>query len=278
MGLGLTSGSICERNLFGFVADSSRYFTRTSDTDFDNMTAVTVICFVNTYIGTGTHYVNPINLHYDTTNDTGFYTYGQIGSISSFNMSFADGSGGLTASTTSGANADAHKFGSKASSFKGTPFGMWVGRFNADADPEQMVAVIHRQGISFTETDNNVANLGAVGTNTTLRINNGIVNGTNIATIHKVSMWKSALSDGDILKLGGLTGSSIADSTTYNGDFRMATRFQSYSDLGVSEPDHEWDFTIVSPGTAAAIADTGGTGGKALTAEADPEIGKFIQY
>ena len=36
MGLGLTSGVISQRSPFGFVVDEDRYFTRTSDTDFDN--------------------------------------------------------------------------------------------------------------------------------------------------------------------------------------------------------------------------------------------------
>jgi len=62
--------------------------------------------------------------------------------------------------------------------------------------------------------------------------------------ILKVSIWKSALTDGKILALTGQSGSSMSDVTRANmSNYRMRSRFESYSDIGTGDPACEWNFT-----------------------------------
>lgn len=68
-------------------------------------------------------------------------------------------------------------------------------------------------------------------------------NATDVKIL-KVSVWKSALTDGKILALTGQSGSSLSDVTRANmSNYRMRSRFESYSDIGTGDPACEWNFT-----------------------------------
>lgn len=268
MGLGLTSKNISCRNMSGFITDSVKKFTRTSDSDFDDMTTVTVIAYLNVFNITGVaKYANPLHLFYDAADDVGFTIFTHIANTgAATNAYMADGSGTANSVSSAGGSTTAFEWaGNSLHSQRGTPLIAMIARFAVDETNEQMAATIHSGGISVTKGNNDAANLGTIGTNGEITISNGLITCGDTGSILKVSLWKSALSDANILKLVGLTGSSIDDDNGFQSNFHMATRFTSYSDLGVTQPHHEWDFTNAALGSAITIEDTGSTGGKDLT-------------
>jgi hypothetical protein len=279
MKLGLKTNYIPKR-YSGFVFDAGRYFTKTSDTSFDNMTAFTVISFISSFDADSDNYLDTLGIFYDTTNDAGFYSYTRMGSVSQHSFACADGSGGPASIVTSGGAAKFGSFGGDTNSKQDGDYIIAViNRFKAaDSEKEMKTAVVGSQGISYSDKDNSASNTGAVGTNGTIRISNTVIDTANKGIIYKSSLWKSALSDADILKLCGRTETTLADSTTVDGNFRDATRFESYSDLSVTAPDHMWDFSNIPLGEASEITDTGDGTAKDLTAAGSPHIGRLLVY
>ena len=278
MGLGLKSSFITSRN-WGFLTDTGKYFDRTSDASFDDMTAYTYIAFHNAFQGNTNHFFDTLGIFYDTTNDAGFANYIYAGTVYPGKVVWtnADGSGAGTTTQSTGGFTYASEFGCSAAKSQGSPFFATVFRFDADETLEQIAVTISSGGISYTNNNNDVANTGAVGANGKVSISNTTLNSAAGVCINKVCFWKSALSDADIIKLCGRAETTLADSTTYDGNFRDATRFESFSDLSVTEPEHMWDFSSATPkGTVATIADTGSEANKPLSATGSPVIGKLL--
>ena len=170
-----------------------------------------------------------------------------------------------------------------------------IARYDASATNDTSLAILNNQGIRYDESNSGGDNTGTIGgEGITLSIG-GANTGWSSPTLnyHKISLWKSALSDSVIARLCGLRnttlkGDAAGDVFTIvpanlNGGVRMASRNTSYStlnsmhdDITITAPNHEWDFTSIAPGyySSGNIEDTGSTGGLDLAATNSPYVGR----
>ena len=269
MRLGLSAKSpITRRN--GFYLEDSKYYAKATTTDFDDMTAITVLAFASVCCGNTDPYGALFGINQDR-----LYARGMSIALSLFATS--DGSGDLNissinfeANASSGDGNDTiyGRFGgldSASHKFQSTSYTTAVvGIFDASATNDTKVLSINSQGTAFEESNSNVANLGTMGTNGEIRAGYG---GFGIANnpghvLHKICIWDSALSASDISKLTGRTV-TFADSLDFDGSFSDVNRFKrNYSKIGVSAPTWEWDFSSLweKDGLIAGITEEEGTG------------------
>ena len=299
LGLGtkLKARTPYKQQLSGFVNDTNRFFKVSTGTagDWDDKGAITILSWVspiyNTVIGANTTYHYCIHALNDTTNDTGFYGL-VTGGYSSPSITFAvgDGSGGPKSVVSAGGNG-AFGWGgtSPTAGQSNSGLTLCVMRYDgsgASAGNNQHSATITSTGISFSSGSNSATDYGTIGNNHEIYIGYTGSIGTNDLKVHKVSIWFRALSDSDILKMAGLTGDTLADSTSEQKNFHIANRFASYSDLSITAPDHEWNFNNVgsygSSGSdrAANLSDDGTSTSYNLSpsTSSKPMVGGSVQY
>ena len=293
MRLGLSATSPIKRRN-GFYLEDSKYYYKATTTDFDDMTAVTVLAFASVCSGNTDPYGDLFGINQDATNDLGFRLYARGSQITLSLFATADGSGSMnTSSINMDANASSgdgvdtiygrfggHEVGSTGHKFQSTSYTTaLVGIFDASATNDTKVLSVNSQGTAFEESNSNVANLGTMGTNGKIHAGYG---GFGIANnpgqiLHKICVWDSALSASDISKLTGRTV-TFADSLDFDGNFSDVNRFKrNYSKIGVSTPTYEWDFSSgwENTGLIGNIVDEEGSVHN-LTASGNPKRRTFI--
>ena len=154
-----------------------------------------------------------------------------------------------------------------------------ISRFDASAATDMKQWIVSRNGIHYITGNAGAANLGTMGTSGKIVIGQTDMVGNNPGTmVHKVSIWKSALTNADLAKLVGRVVTS-GSNTTVDSNFHMASRFKSYTSLGVTAPDYEWDFASnedIWSDADVVIESIGGT--HTLAATGTPRVGSYFQY
>ena len=309
LGLGLKPSIRTAIDPQGFFLDTGAYWTHdisASSTSLDDLTGLTVIIHMSwsargpqhsgytfphllyAFNNTGSDKLG-FKIHSDTlSKKSESYALGQC----SLDVDMSDGSGAMTSLGTD-AN-DVARFGynraeatTDSKKLFGCPSFANVVRFKAGATNEQQIALLSNTNIKYYESNNDVANLGQISDTTNIQIGNnngdghGGINWTDYTIgnviIHKISVWNTALGDGDILKLTGFNGSTLEDTTYANldGFYHDPTRFQGYAELGVDTPEHNWNFTrpALQTYTSGTLSDTGNQSDLDMSPVGNPVIG-----
>ncbi len=299
LGLGVkTNRFAMEEN--GYINDQDTRWTHDlagSSTSLDNLTNLTIIAH---YSFTGippqtSGYNFPAVIHASdesVTNHTGFLASFQYASKKSnyayanlyTNWSCADGSGAKIAKASAAA-PEVARFGGQMS-INGSAEGnckfsiVWI--FDESRTNAMESHIISNSVIESSVGVNSVANLGPISGKVNIEIGDNANSGGfryssfQLPTIalHKLSIWNETLSDSDILKLVGLTGTlQDTDAADIQGYYHNVTRFRSYSDLSINTPEHEWDFSKAELGNnTSTVNDTGNQSVLNMTAVNNPPI------
>jgi len=265
---------------YNMTRDTKFTLDISSITEFDNLTGYTVMIWIETMgckENSSTNYSTPFGL--GTTNNhptanvgyqCGYKYDSSSSSTSRLTMDKYDGSDTVKNENigrpTYHENWGSHTAGQWKGA--GTPV-FAVAQIYADTDDagnEYNEYIIDSRGVASQGVDEDADDTGHISvSNSEIRINdNGLLwdydqlnKGVKVL---RVSWWNSALSSAWIYRMAGL---QAGDNTTHR-QFHMKNRFWNgeglnnpYNVMGMTQPDHEWDFTRVSPGIATGIDDTG---------------------
>ena len=172
---------------------------------------------------------------------------------------FADGSGGMTAYGVTFVSPD--DFGGGGASQSASPLNCIATTINATSNSHKLYVLSGNEGAEVGSSGVATSGLGALGTNTEIRITNDYGGSTTSSQlpdenkIIKVSLWTSkALSNAELQLLtdqsatieDGVDGTMLSD--------------VGYSAAGVTQPEHEWVMNSVRRGDGVhnqTLEDTG---------------------
>ena len=300
LGLGLTSTTHKSRCVFdenGWINDTGAYWTHdigSGSTSLDDMTSFTIIAHfsysAHKHLTGGFNLPSIFKAIWDSSNDTGFefsadsfskYFHGAGVGRTRFAFKVADGSGAPTTllndtehTTPRWGFQDTFPHGATGCPSLGVAL-----RFKAGATNEMNICQFSNSIIEFTEGNNDVTNTGQISDKIDITFGDAFWTDYTQPTkvTHKFSLWNTALTDTEIMKLMGFNHTTLADvgRSSLDGFYHNVSRFTSYADLSIDTPEHEWDFSSAEPKvwTSGTLSDTGNQSDLDMTATGSPPIG-----